>query len=135
MGLYLNPDNQEFYNAVNNSKIYVDKTNLIKYTNSILFGEQKNMCVSRPRRFGKSMAANMLVAYYSKGCNSKELFSELNIANDADFEKHLNKYNLIHLNMQQFLSRTYSIKDMIDLISKKVTRELKRQFLNILKRI
>lgn len=131
MGLYLNPDNQEFYNAVNNSKIYVDKTNLIKYTNSILFGEQKNMCVSRPRRFGKSMAANMLVAYYSKGCNSKELFSELNIANDADFEKHLNKYNLIHLNMQQFLSRTSSIKDMIDLISKKVTRELKRQFLNI----
>ena len=77
MGLYLNPGNEEFRNAAIHSKIYVDKTEMIKFTNSQLFGEHKNICVSRPRRFGKSMAANMLVAYYSKGCDSKELFETI----------------------------------------------------------
>lgn len=57
MGIYLNLGNEEFYNAVRNSKIYVDKTELIKLTNSVLCSEQRNVCVSRPRRFGKSMAA------------------------------------------------------------------------------
>ena len=56
MGLYLNPGNEEFRNAAIHSKIYVDKTEMIKFTNSQLFGEHKNICVSRPRRFGKSMA-------------------------------------------------------------------------------
>ena len=65
MGILLNPDNIDFYNAVNYSELYVDKTELIKYTNKVLFGEQKYICVSRPRRFGKSMAANMLTAYLS----------------------------------------------------------------------
>ena len=80
MGIYLNPGNDEFYNAVEKSKIYVDKTELLEFTNSVLYGEHKNVCVSRPRRFGKSMAANMLVAYYSRGCESKELFDKLKIA-------------------------------------------------------
>lgn len=92
MGIYLNPDNTLFYNAVNYSKIYVDKTELIAYTNSVMYGESKEICVSRPRRFGKSMAANMLVAYYSRGCDSRELFKNLKIAQNPDFEKHLNKY-------------------------------------------
>ena len=60
MGILLNPDNIDFYNAVNYSELYVDKTELIKYTNKVLFGEQKYICVSRPRRFGKSMAKNLI---------------------------------------------------------------------------
>lgn len=131
MGIYLNPTNDEFYNAVNRSKIYVDKTGMLKFTNSVLGGEQRNICVSRPRRFGKSMAANMLVAYYGKNNDSRELFSNLNIADDVSFEENLNKYNVIHLNMQQFVSRTDNIDDMVGLIEKKVTRELKREFDNV----
>lgn len=69
MGSYVNPGNAAFREAVN-SRIYVDKSGLISYTNSVLSTMQKNVCVSRPRRFGKSMAADMLVAYYSKGCDS-----------------------------------------------------------------
>lgn len=72
MGNYLNPDNSKFQEALN-SDIYVDKTGLIRYTNSVLHTLQKNICVSRPRRFGKSMAANMLTAYYSKGCRFKRV--------------------------------------------------------------
>lgn len=74
MGSYVNPGNAAFREAVN-SMIYVDKSGLISYTNSVLSTMQKNVCVSRPRRFGKSMAADMLVAYYSKGCDSGRLFA------------------------------------------------------------
>ncbi len=66
MGIYVNPDNKAFKEA-SNSMIYVDKSELIAYTNRVINTNQKNICVSRPRRFGKSMAADMLVAYYSKG--------------------------------------------------------------------
>lgn len=72
-----------------NSQIYVDKSMLIAYTNRVLRTEQKYVCISRPRRFGKSMAANMLTAYYSKGCDSSKLFSGLKIVQDKSFEKHL----------------------------------------------
>ena len=69
MGLYVNPGNRQFKEVVN-SPVYVDKSRLIDYTNSVLNTQRKNICVSRPRRFGKSMAADMLAAYYSKGCDS-----------------------------------------------------------------
>ena len=70
MGIYLNPDSSRFLQAVN-SKIYVDKSQLISFTNERINTEQKNICVSRPRRFGKSINLAMLAAYYSKGCDSK----------------------------------------------------------------
>ena len=130
MGLYVNPGNEEFDRATK-SKIYVDKTGMISFINQNLNTEHQNICVSRPRRFGKSIAANMLVAYYSRGCNSKELFEKLKIAGDAGFEEHLNKYNVIHLNMQQFLGRTKTIDEMLELLTRKVTRELKREFANV----
>ena len=131
MGIYFNPNHTDFCNAVNHSQIYVDKTELIQYTNSVLFGEQKYICVSRPRRFGKSMAANMLTAYYSRGCDSKKLFQELKIATHPDFEKHLNQYNVIHLNMQSFLSKTQTIEQMIALVTKAVGRDLLRAYPDI----
>ena len=73
MGIYLNPKNAGFKEAIR-SEIYVDKTGLIEYTNKYMNTEQKYICVSRPRRFGKSMALKMLAAYYSRGCDSQELF-------------------------------------------------------------
>ena len=78
MGVYLNPKNSGFKRAIA-SEIYVDKTGLIEYTNKVLGTEQGYLCVSRPRRFGKSMAANMLCAYYSCGCDSESLFAGLPI--------------------------------------------------------
>ena len=70
MGIYLNPDSSKFEEAVN-SDIYIDKTGLLTYTNSVLHTMQKYICISRPRRFGKSIAANMLTAYYSRGCDAE----------------------------------------------------------------
>ena len=109
MGIFLNPNNINFQRAIN-SEIYIDKSELIKYTNSVIYTEQQFICVSRPRRFGKSMAANMLTAYYSRGCDSREMFSSLKISKVDSFEKHLNKYNVIHINMAEFLSETTGLK-------------------------
>ena len=131
MGIYLNPGNDEFYNAVEKSKIYVDKTELLEFTNSVLYGEHKNVCVSRPRRFGKSMAANMLVAYYSRGCESNELFDKLKIAKKPDYYEHLNKYNVIHINMIDFLSRADSIDALIDYLSKRLLWDIKKEYSDV----
>ena len=88
MGVHFNPYNTLFTRAVN-SEIYVDKSLLIEYTNNAFNRLNRYICVSRPRRFGKSMAANMLVAYYSKGCDSREMFSSYKISEDESYEKHL----------------------------------------------
>lgn len=87
------------------SEIYVDKTGLIAYTNKCLNTMDKYICVSRPRRFGKSMALKMLAAYYSCACDSGELFSGYKIESDETFQEHLNQYDVIYLNMQQFFIR------------------------------
>ena len=89
MGTYFNPSNAGFRQAVN-SRIYIDKTQMIDILNSRLYTEEKCVSVSHARRFGKSQAARMIDAYYSKGCDSRELFSELQISKTPDFEKNLN---------------------------------------------
>ena len=127
MGSYLNPGNEKFYRAIN-SEIYVDKTGLIGYTNHVLNTMQQNLCVSRPRRFGKSMAADMLTAYYSRGCDSRELFQGLKISEDKDFEKYLNQYDTIFLNMQEFLSQSKDIYDMLQLLKKSVLWDLLEEY-------
>ena len=127
MGIYLNPGNIDFQKSLN-SEIYVDKTELIKYTNKVINTEQQDVCVSRPRRFGKSMAANMLVAYYSRGCDSREMFSSYKIAEHESFEKHLNNYNVIHINMINFIKRDKSIGESLDYLSRRILHELKKEY-------
>ena len=127
MGSYLNPSNDNFIKALN-SEIYVDKTGLIRYTNKVLNTQQQNVCVSRPRRFGKSMAANMLSAYYSRGCGSRELFAGLKIASDDSFEKHLNRYDTIFINMQEFLSQGRGVEGMLSLLRKTLLWELLEEY-------
>ena len=104
MGRFVNPNNSAFQVALN-FPIYVDKTELIAYTNSVLATMQGYICNSRPRRFGKSYAANMLTAYYSRGCDSEAMFAGLEISKSADLQKHLNKYDVIHIDVQWFLGR------------------------------
>ena len=127
MGILLNPENINFQEALN-SEIYIDKTELISNTNKILRTEQKYLCVSRPRRFGKSMAANMLAAYYSRGCDSKEMFSNYKIAKADSFEKHLNKYNVIHINMVEYMTDNDSIEEMISELNKAILFEIVNEF-------
>ncbi len=103
MGLYVNPNNKNFEFAIG-SEIYVDKSMLLSELNRRVKTEDRFIAVSRPRRFGKTMAESMMVAYYSRGCDSAELFKGLKIADDPSFSKHLNKYNVLHLDINRFWS-------------------------------
>lgn len=98
MGKYINPGNESFVRAVK-SEIYIDKTGMIQQLNKVLGTEQCFVCMSRARRFGKSMTVGMLKAYYSKGCNSEELFAGLEIENHTSYREHLNHYDVIHVDM------------------------------------
>lgn len=123
MGRFVNPDNSAFQVALN-SEIYVDKTGLLEYTNHVLDTPEGYICNSRPRRFGKSYAANMLAAYYSKGCNSEKMFSGLEISKAADFKTHLNQYDVIHMDIQWFVSNCSEVNRVITFITKSVLDEL-----------
>ncbi len=127
MGIYLNPDHTDYAIAVN-SKIHVDKSMMLNCTNSVLGTEQRFVCTSRPRRFGKSMAANMMVAYYSRGCDSAELFQNLKISSDPAYEKHLNKYNVIHLNMTDFLSEGDTMQEILAELERVILFDILREF-------
>jgi hypothetical protein len=127
MGSYLNPGGGLF-STCRRSKIYVDKSGLISKTNDVLGTEQRFVCVSRPRRFGKSMAANMLAAYYGRGEDTEELFADLKIREVESFRKHLNQYDVIRINMQEFLSVTHDMDEMLSMLQKRLLRELKKQY-------
>ena len=124
MGRFVNPDNSAFQVALN-SRIYVDKTGLLEYTNTVLDTMDAYICNSRPRRFGKSYTANMLTAYYSKGCDTEKMFSGLEISKAADFRKHLNKYDLIHIDVQWFLANCAKADDIVAFITESILDELR----------
>ena len=117
MGSYLNPGNALFKMAVN-SQIFVDKSMLIDVTNRYLNTMQRFICVSRPRRFGKSVAADMLAAYYDRSVDSFALFEHLEISSQKSYGIHLNQYDVIKLNMQEFLSGTKNVDEMLERIQK-----------------
>ena len=130
MGSYLNPGNKGFQESLN-SEIYVDKTGLIEKTNEVLDTRQKFLCVSRPRRFGKSMAADMLAAYYERGEDSAELFGTLKISKVESYEKNRNQYDIIKVNMQEFLSMTHSMDEMLSMLQKYLIFDLTDHFDNV----
>lgn len=131
MGIYLNPGNMGFWEAVR-SEIYVDKTGLIAETNKCVNTEQKYICISRPRRFGKTMALKMLAAYYGCSGNSEELFAGYKIAGDPAYKEYLNRYDVVFLNMQQFLIEAAPGK-VTEYLEQEVLEELNEEYGDILK--
>ena len=101
MGIYFNPSNESYMRA-RNSRIFLDKTGLIEYLNKRLSTEENCIAVSHARRFGKSHAAGMIDAYYSRGCDSSNLFDDTKIAESADYRKYMNQYHVIHLDISSF---------------------------------
>ena len=114
MGKYLNIGNEGFETVKNG--IYVDKTEMISFINRTLNTTDKLTCVSRPRRFGKSFAAKMLCAYYDKSCDSHKLFEDLAISKDDSYEKYLNKYDVIYLDITEFTSNAFIKGEMQNVV-------------------
>ena len=131
MSLYLNR-NEDFSNYVNDT-IFIDKSNLITITNSnISKPSSKFMGVTRPRRFGKTMALSMLNAYYSKGCDSLSLFDKLNIAKDNSYLEHLNKHNVIWIDMASLYTDIRDKNAFVEELSNEIMDDLKKAYPDVL---
>ncbi|MDR0898337.1 MAG: ATP-binding protein [Oscillospiraceae bacterium] len=127
MGSYLNPRSWQFRESLN-SAIYVDKSGLLIETNNILGTRQKAICLSRPRRFGKSMAAEMLAAYYGRGEDTKALFDGLKISQAPSYREQLNRYDVIKINMQSFLTKYRNMDDLLASLQERVIAELRLSY-------
>ena len=121
MGVYINKGNEGFRRALNSE--YVDKTGLIAVVNKTLDTERAFTCVTRSRRFGKSMAVDMLRAYYDKSCDSRYLFKGLKISDDPSFEQYLNKFPVISLDITDFTTR-YHDASIVDHIQQSIIKEM-----------
>lgn len=137
MGIYVNPSSRGYEMAIN-SEIYVDKTDLIRYTNSVINTNQRFICVSRPRRFGKTMTADMLAAYYDKEAYSRSLFIGKEIEKykieDGDnkiWDINLGKYDVIKIVMTDFIKTGYSVKKGLDLLKKRIIDELNEKYTDV----
>ena len=126
MGTYINRGNSEFRDIVTHE--YVDKSSLIPLINATLNSESRYSCVTRCRRFGKSMAAKMLCAYYDKSCDSRELFVGLKAEQDRSFETYLNRYSVLYLDVTSFTARPELRKNIVWTIQERIMNELKEMF-------
>lgn len=126
MGRYLNPGNEGFRVILRDR--YVDKTGLIARMNEVLEGPNKLVCVSRPRRFGKSFAAQSLVAYYSYGCDSRALFVGRDVSRDTSFEECLNAYDVVSLDITDIIHRLGTGSHVAPVIQEEVISELREAY-------
>ena len=126
MGKYLNPGNSSFAEIVDTG--YIDKTGMVELINDRINTLNKLICISRPRRFGKSIAARMLCAYYDCTCKSEELFDSFEIAKTKKYRKHMNKYNVIYLDISGIISlmirKEIPLKDITRFIASEVRTEI-----------
>ncbi len=136
MGIYLNPGKTAFEEAVN-SEIFVDKTEMIQYLNSVIKTKQKYISVSRPRRFGKTMAADMICAYYDREADSRDLFSDLKLAKcdrnqcggrTISWDKHLGQFDVIRIVMTDFIKSDISVKSSLSKLQGRILDELSDEY-------
>jgi hypothetical protein len=130
MGIFLNRGNEEFA-TVANGELYVDKTSMIQFFNEVINTEQRYVCVSRPRRFGKSVTANMIAAYFEKGCDSRDLFQGRKLSEAADWDKNLNKYDVIRIDLADVRARRNTPEETLDYIDKRIVEELDEAYPSI----
>ena len=130
MGIYLNPSNANLLEDLK-KELYIDKSMMIREINHFIDTGNQYVCVSRARRFGKTMAGNMLSAYYSKGCDSREEFSRLKISKDPCFEEKLNKYNVIMFDMNSEFENAENEETLLSFLTEEIKAELREQFPNV----
>ena len=130
MGSYLNPPSARF-EKLKQTKVFVDKTGIFEILNENINTENCFFCLSRPRRFGKSVTAQMICSYYARGIDSSPLFDDLKIASFDDYKKHLNQYDVIFINISdEFARASHNVKSMTDYLTKTIVRELKEAYPN-----
>ncbi len=127
MSIYLNPGFENFSITLR-APIYVDKTMMLEVLNGFIDQGNKYICVSRPRRFGKTIAGNMISAYYSKGCDSSGVFENLSIAKSASYEEKRNRYNVIQIDLNSEYQNAEDKSKMFTALTREIKKEMRVQF-------
>jgi len=127
MGVYLNSGYVNFKD-VRATEPYVDMSGIISLTVPMIGGDDRYLCVTRPSRFGKSITADMLCAFYDCSVDSSELFADLEISGDADAMKHMNQYHVLHLDIASFGSERLDAFSTVELIQKSIFRDIKNDY-------
>ncbi len=127
MGIYINPGNENLKRDLN-SEIFIDKSLILKKFCRLLNTDQSFICVSRPRRFGKTRIRNLMVAYFSKGCDSLALFENLKIAHEPCFKENLNKFNVISIDLGSFYSRAENKNETLKDLKNKLRKDFRKEF-------
>lgn len=132
MAIYLNSDKPLInYNQLYNSKYFVDKSLMIDILNERLETSDKYICITRPRRFGKSSVADMLGSYYSKAVNSKSIFNKLKISSFPSYLSNLNKYNVININFNKIPDDNNTYKGYINALRYGLIEDIKMMYPNL----
>lgn len=127
MGIYLNPGKDAYEEAVR-SEIFIDKTEMIQYLNTLVRTKQKYVSVSRPRRFGKTMAADMLCAYYSRTADSRALFEKRLISRQTDWDRYLGKFDVIRIVMTDFIRTDMPVRTCLKRLEKRILKDLSKAY-------
>ena len=130
MGIYINAGNENLKEALA-SEIFVDKSLMLAKLCSLVNTRQKFVCVSRPRRFGKTTVRDLMVAFFSKGCDSREMFSDLKIAQAPCFEQNLNKFNVIAVDLGAFYNSSENRNDVLKNLKSKLLNDFRNEFPDI----
>ncbi|MCD8015320.1 MAG: AAA family ATPase [Lachnospiraceae bacterium] len=131
MGYYLNPEDiLELYKSETKKPYFVDKTEMLSDLITLLEQGRNYISVTRPRRFGKSVAAAMIGSFFGKGADGAEVFSRLKVAGNQDYAKHLNQHNLIYIDFSKDASECSSYKEYIDTIKMRLLNDLKGTYPN-----
>lgn len=129
MSIYLNTSKSyENFVELFNEEYFVDKTAMISILNKKISTKGKYVCITRPRRFGKSSVADMMGAYYSKAVDSKDIFDGLNISRFDSYEKNLNKYNVINISFNDTCDKGNRYEDYIDMIRNSIKKDIKEKY-------
>ena len=130
MGNYINPGNENLKMALN-SEIFVDKSLVLKKFCALLNSNQRFVCVSRPRRFGKTTVRSLIEAFFSKGYDSYSLFQDLKIAGEPCFKENLNKYNVLSIDMGFFYSNSVNKEAVLENLRTELLEDFKKEFRDI----
>ena len=129
MGIYVNSKNAyALYKKETAKPYFVDKTVLLKELFPLVEEGSHYLCITRPRRFGKTVMANMVASFFSKGHRANDVFQNLQIYQDKDYEKYLNKYTVIHIMFNDLPRNCNSYKQYIDRIEETLIRDLKKEY-------
>lgn len=129
MGVYLNnTSSYEAYRKVKNSPYFVDKTHILTKIIPRIETSENCLCITRPRRFGKSVIANMMAAFFSKGCNAEELFNGSQISLCDNYKSQMNQYNVISLSLNRIPNNCTSYRQYIERIESRLKRDLIHSF-------